>query len=68
MKTQNTTKVVLAGAAMAGLLGGAAVRIQAAQSSSNDTTINAGQLADSSDSGVHSCKGKGGCATSSTKG
>ncbi len=70
MKTQNTAKVLLAGAAMAGLLGGAAVRLQAAQPGSNNTTLNAGQFADSSDSGVHgckgqnSCKGQGGCKSS----
>jgi hypothetical protein len=70
MKTQNTAKVLLAGAAMAGLLGGAAVRLQAAQPGSSTTTLSAGQLADDSDSGKHtckgqnSCKGQGGCKSS----
>ncbi len=72
MKTQNTAKVILAGAAMAGLLGGAAVRLQAAPSgsTSNSTTLSAGQLADDSSSSKHgckgqnSCKGQGGCKAS----
>ena len=63
MKTQNTAKVLLAGAAMAGLLGGTAVRLQAAQSGSTSTitTLSAGQFADDSDSSKHSCKGKNTC-------
>jgi hypothetical protein len=70
MKTHNTAKVLLAGAAMAGLLGGAAVRLQAAQSGSNTTTLSAGQLADDSSTAKHgckgqnSCKGQGGCKAS----
>ncbi len=61
MKTPNTAKVVLVGAAMAGLLGGTAVRLQAAELGSHTITLSAGQLADSSDSGVHSCKGMNSC-------
>lgn len=70
MKTQNTAKVLLAGAAMAGLLGGAAVRLQAAQPGSSNTTLSAGQLADDSGTAKHgckgqnSCKGQGGCKAS----
>ena len=60
MKTQNTAKVLLAGAAMAGLLGGTAVRLQAAPSGST-TTLSAGQLADDTDSSKHDCKGKNTC-------
>jgi hypothetical protein len=70
MRTQNTAKVLFAGAAMAGLLGGVAVRVQAAQPSSNITTLGAGQLADDSGTAKHgckgqnSCKGQGGCKAS----
>jgi hypothetical protein len=61
MKTQNTAKVLFASAAMAGLLGGAAVRLQAAQSGSSTTTLSAGQLADDSSTAKHGCKGKNDC-------
>jgi len=61
MKTQYTLKVLLAGAAMAGLLGGTAIRVHAAQPGSSKTTLSAGQLADNTDSGKHSCKGKNSC-------
>ena len=64
MKTQYTLKVLLAGAAMAGLLGGTAIRVHAAQPGSSKTTLSAGQLADNTDSGKHSCKGQGGCKAS----
>ncbi len=68
MKTNNSAKVLLAGAAVAGILGGTAVRLQAATESSNTTVSTAaGQLADDSSPGKHdcagknSCKGQGGC-------
>jgi hypothetical protein len=69
MKTPTTAKLLLAGAAMAGLLGGAAIRAEASTNNSNPS-LNAGQLADSSTAGQHSCagknscKGQGGCKTS----
>jgi hypothetical protein len=62
MKTQNTAKLFLAGAAMAGLLGGAAIRVQAAQAGSSTTTVSAGKLlADDSSTDKHSCKGQNSC-------
>jgi hypothetical protein len=69
MKTQNTAKMILAGAAMAGLVSGAAVRAHATTSSPSPS-LGAGQIADDSSSGKHgckgqnSCKGQGGCKTS----
>ncbi len=46
---------------MAGLLGGAAVRLQAAQPGSNHATMSAGLLADDSTPAKHSCKGQNSC-------
>jgi hypothetical protein len=60
MKTHYTTKVLLAGTAMAGLLGGAAIRAQAA--TGNFTSpVQAGLLADDSTPAKHSCKGQNSC-------
>ena len=64
MKTQNTTKVLIAGAAMAGLLGGTATRVHATTPGSNGPSLSpstAGVLADDSDSSKHSCKGQNSC-------
>ncbi len=55
---------------MAGLLGGAAIRAEAATANSSSSTFGAGTLADDTDAGKHSCagknscKGQGGCKTS----
>jgi hypothetical protein len=63
MKTRHTTNALLAGAAMAGLLGGSALRLHASTTSSSPTVkTGAGQLlADDTDSGKHSCKGMNSC-------
>ena len=66
-----TTKTMLATVALTGLMAGAAARVHASTSSSENTStsISKGQLADDSDSDKHgckgqnSCKGKGGCKT-----
>ncbi len=60
MKTPTTAKLLLAGAAMAGLLGGAALRAEASAGSSNPS-LNAGQLADNTTPDKHSCKGQNSC-------
>jgi hypothetical protein len=60
MNTHRSARLLLTSAAIAGMLGGTAVRLQAIQINS-DTTVSAGQLADNSDAGKHSCKGKNTC-------
>ena len=67
----NLTKGILAGAALAGLLTGGALRANAAQSGKT-TGDKAGVLADEkgethSCKGKNSCKGKGGCAVKDGK-
>jgi hypothetical protein len=73
MKTHYTSKTLLAGAAMAGLLGGSALRLQAATPDSGSSSISKaslGQLADDAAPAKHgckgqnSCKGQGGCKAS----
>jgi hypothetical protein len=72
MKSINTTQVLLAGAAMAGLLGGSTLRAQAATETGSNSTLKAyaGVLADDSSTAKHgckgqnSCKGQGGCSSS----
>jgi hypothetical protein len=72
MKTHNTTKTLIAGAAIAGLIGGSTIRLQAATSDfGSAVTASAGQLADSSEkgdthacAGENDCKGRGGCKSS----
>jgi hypothetical protein len=73
MKRQTTTKALLAGAAIAGILsGGLVAKLNAATATSTDksTVAAAGVLADDKKKEVHdcagknSCKGKGGCKTS----
>jgi hypothetical protein len=73
MNTLNTTRNLLAGAAIAGMLGGSAIRLHASTpSSASGTSVSssAGLLADDSDAGKHgcasknSCKGQGGCKSS----
>ncbi len=62
MKTQNTAKVLLAGAAIAGLLGGTTARLHAAQTNTNSgSNMTAGVMADDSDKGKHACKGANTC-------
>jgi hypothetical protein len=71
MKTRNATKTLIAGAAIAGLIGGSTIRLQAAIGDPGATvTASAGQLADSSEkgdthasAGENDCKGRGGCTT-----
>jgi hypothetical protein len=71
---KKSTKVLLAGAAMAGLMTGYAARTFATQATTTDnskTTISSsfGLLDDAGDKGKHDCKGKntckglGGCKT-----
>ena len=61
MKPHNTANLLLASAAMAGMLGGAAIRAQAATNNSSNPTLSAGQLADDTDSAKHGCKGQNSC-------
>ncbi len=70
MKRYSTTKTLLAGAALAGIVsGGLVAKVSAATNSSPDKAgISAGTLADDSKpdadhscAGKNSCKGKGGC-------
>jgi hypothetical protein len=71
MKQHTTTKTLLAGAAIAGILsGGLVAKLNAATATKTDkTSIAAGVLADEPKKEVHdcagknSCKGKGGCKT-----
>jgi hypothetical protein len=61
---KRSTKVLLAGAAMAGLMTGVVARTYAATTSdtTKGTTIASwGQLDDTGDKGKHDCKGQGGC-------
>ena len=69
----NSTKTVLAGVALAGLMSGSALRAHASTASGSLTVgngSNAGMLADDSSMGKHdckgqnSCKGQGGCKSS----
>ncbi len=47
---------------MAGLLGGAAIRVQAAQTTAGTTSVSAGKLlADDTSTDKHSCKGQNSC-------
>ncbi len=70
MKTHSNARMLLAGAAMAGLLGGTTVRLHAATTGQASGLSSAGQqIADSSTDkhsckGQNSCKGQGGCKTS----
>ncbi len=70
MKRQSTSKALLAGAAIAGLLsGGLTARLNAATITDHSATPTAGVLADEKKGETHdckgknSCKGKGGCKT-----
>jgi hypothetical protein len=70
MKRQSTSKTLLAGAAVAGLLTGGFAQLHAATTTTpvNSTVTAAGFLAaDSKDvhdcAGKNTCKGKGGCKT-----
>jgi hypothetical protein len=67
----HTTKNVLATVALTGLMAGAAARVHASTTNGSPTasSVTAGQLADDSTAGKHSCagknscKGQGGCKT-----
>ncbi len=63
MKRQSTTKALLAGAAIAGILsGGLVAKLNAATSTQPGKTVTAaGVLADEKKDGDHSCKGKNDC-------
>ncbi len=68
MKTTNTSKTLLAGAALAGILSGGFVNTASAVLASNSgrASLTAGVLADEKGEtheckGHNSCKGKGGC-------
>jgi hypothetical protein len=70
MKKQSTSKTLLTGAAIAGLLsGGFTATLHAATVTVKSASATAGVLADSKKgdthdcSGKNSCKGKGGCKT-----
>ena len=67
MKRYSTTKTLLAGAALAGIISGGFVNA-ATNSSSEKSGMSAGQIADEKEKGEthdcaskNSCKGKGGC-------
>ena len=67
MKKTNTTKTLLAGAAIAGLMTGSAARVQAATASdtSRDTIAKPGVMASEAgtdkEPGKHACKGQNEC-------
>jgi hypothetical protein len=68
MKKQSTSKALLAGAAIAGLLsGGLTAQVNAATDTAKSVVSTAGLLADEKKGETHeckghnSCKGKGGC-------
>jgi hypothetical protein len=70
MKKHTTSKALLAGAAIAGLLsGGLTAQLNAATVTAKSSVPNAGVLADHKKGETHdcagqnSCKGKGGCKT-----
>ncbi len=63
MKNPINTNTLLATVALTGLMAGAATRVQASTGNptSGMTAITKGLLADSSESGKHSCKGQNSC-------
>jgi hypothetical protein len=62
MKNQSTSKALLTGAAIAGLLsGGLTAQLHAATSVAKSGTPNAGVLADEKKGETHDCAGKNGC-------
>jgi hypothetical protein len=62
MKMQNTAKVLLASAAIAGLLFGSELRLRADQpDSKGTTTVDAGKKSDKSGSDKNTCRGKNDC-------
>jgi hypothetical protein len=64
MKPLNSTKTVLAGVALAGLMSGSALRLHASTGSGSATVsgnTGAGMLADDSSMGKHDCKGQNAC-------
>ncbi len=69
MNSYHTTKALLAGAALAGLIGGGSVAKAANVGNSSKTVSSAGMMADEKNKDTHdckgknSCKGKGGCKT-----
>ncbi len=73
MKRQSTSKTILAGAAIAGLLsGGLVANLNAATNTGKTNVPSAGVLAEKKDkekgethdcAGKNTCKGKGGCKT-----
>jgi hypothetical protein len=60
---KRSTKALVAGAALAGLMTGAVARTYASQTTSpRGTTLSSwGQMDDSGDKGKHDCKGKNSC-------
>ena len=74
MKRYTTTKPILAGAAIAGILAGGAIKVNAAQLQKTEKATDiAGLLADDKKGETHdcagknSCKGKGGCKSGDNK-
>ena len=61
MKPLNSTKTVLAGVALAGLMSGSAVRLHAASPATGSAALGAGLLAADSSMGKHDCKGQNAC-------
>ena len=67
MKKTNSTKALLAGAAIAGLMSGSAARLQAANTvaSEHESSVNPGVMATETgtpkEPGTHSCKGQNEC-------
>jgi hypothetical protein len=63
-RMKRTSKVLIAGAAMAGLMTGSAARVHASllTASQNGTSISSwGQMDDSGNTGKHNCKGQNSC-------
>ena len=62
MKRQSTSKTILAGAAIAGLLSGGLVgQVNAATNTAKSAAPTAGVLADEKKGETHDCKGKNSC-------
>ena len=62
MKRQSTSKTILAGAAIAGLLsGGLVTSLNAATTAAKTGVPSAGVLEEKKDKGDHDCKGKNSC-------
>lgn len=61
MKRNSTTKTLLAGAAVAGILSGGFFANAATNTSADQSSVSAGVLADDKKGATHDCKGKNAC-------